>query len=131
MLSIESRMKNAKREASSSWRDLLLELWALSLLIGSIALLWRNNYYVLAVTLLEALATLGIWHDEGDVSFFLIAASLGTIAEILFVSFGVWSYSNPTFFGIPVWFPFAFGTATLIVQRLVWTAIMITRSMKS
>ena len=58
-------------------------------------------------------------------AFFLVIAVFGTIAEALFVHFGVWRYANPTFLGIPAWFPVAFGTAGLIEARLVRTITQI------
>ncbi|MCR4406392.1 MAG: hypothetical protein NUW24_05650 [Anaerolineae bacterium] len=33
----------------------------------------------------------------------------------------MWRYSNPTFLGIPLWFPWAFGTTGLIGARLART----------
>ena len=45
----------------------------------------------------------------------------GSLAEAVFVHFGVWHYTNPTLLGVPLWFPLAFGTAALIGERLVRT----------
>ncbi len=53
--------------------------------------------------------------------FFLIIGVLGTMAEAVFVQFGVWTYANPTFLGVPLWFPVAFGTTGLIGSRLAQT----------
>jgi hypothetical protein len=71
---------------------------------------------------------LALWHEQHDVSFFLVLAVFGTLAEMAFTHSGVWQYANPTFLGIPLWFPLAFGTAGLAGQRLarsttqVWEA---------
>jgi hypothetical protein len=100
------------------WRDLALGFVAFSWLVGSIALLWKNNALLSAVVLAECLIVFTLWHERRDVSFFLILAVFGTLAEMTFVRSGVWRYINPTFAGIPLWFPLAFGTAGLSGQRI-------------
>ena len=103
------------------WPELLTEFLAFCLLTASVTLLWRNNLLLFAVALAQCLLALALWHDRLSVSFFLIIAILGTLAEVVFVRFGVWRYANPTFLGIPLWFPLAFGTTGLIGARLART----------
>jgi uncharacterized membrane protein YoaT (DUF817 family) len=110
-------MKHSKR----LWRELTVELAAFSLLVASVVLLWRNNLVLFMVVLVECLVALGLWHERYDLSFFLVIAVLGSLAEAVFVHFGVWHYANPTLLGIPLWFPLAFGTTGLIGQRLART----------
>ena len=110
-------MKRSRR----LWNELVKELVAFSLLVASIVLLWRNNLLLLVVLLVEGLAALGLWHERYDLCFFLVTAVLGSLAEAVFVRFGVWRYANPTLLGIPLWFPISFGTAALIGERLVRT----------
>ena len=103
------------------WKDFVIELTAFSLLVASVSLLWRNNLLLFAVALVECLAALALWHDRLDLSFFLIIGGLGSLAEAVFVRFGVWHYANPTLLGMPIWFPLAFGTTGLIGGRLART----------
>jgi hypothetical protein len=103
------------------WKELLIEFAAFSLLVASVSLLWRNNLLLFMVALVECLAGLALWHDRLDVSFFLIIGVLGSLAEAVFVHFGVWYYANPTLLGVPLWFPLAFGTTGLIGGRLART----------
>ena len=103
------------------WRGLATELVTFSILVASIVLLWRNNPILFLVMLIECPAVLALWHERHDLSMFLVLAVLGTLAEAVFVYFGVWQYANPTFWGIPLWFPLSFGTAGLIGQRLART----------
>ena len=110
-------MKHSKQ----LWNELVRELAAFSLLAASIVLLWRDNLLLFMVVLLEGLAALGLWHDRYDLGFFLVTAVLGSLAEAVFVHFGVWRYANPTLLGVPLWFPLSFGTAALIGERLVRT----------
>jgi hypothetical protein len=110
-------MKHSKQ----LWNELVMELAAFSVLVASVTLLWRNNLLLFIVALVECLVALALWHDRLDLSFFLIIAVLGSLAEAVFVHFGVWHYANPTFLGMPVWFPLAFGTTGLIGGQLAQT----------
>jgi len=116
-------------EFREEWKELVIELAASFLLTISIILLWRDNALLFAATLLIALAALGIWHDWCDLCFFLVAGVPGSLAEAVFVHFGVWRYANPTFMGIPVWFPISFGTAALIAERLARTILRMREKM--
>jgi uncharacterized membrane protein YoaT (DUF817 family) len=98
-----------------------MELAAFSVLVASVTLLWRSNLLLFIIALVECLIALALWHDRLDLSFFLIIAVLGSLAEAVFVHFGVWHYANPTLLGMPLWFPFAFGTTGLIGGRLART----------
>ena len=92
------------------WVELTMELAAFSVLVASVSLLWKNNLLLFIVMLIGCPVALALWHNRLDLSFFLIIAVLGTLAEAVFVQFGVWYYTNPTLLGIPLWFPLAFGT---------------------
>jgi uncharacterized membrane protein YoaT (DUF817 family) len=101
--------------------ELITALVAFVILIASVLLLWKNNLLLLATMVVECLLALARWHERIDVSFFLVIAVFGTLAELSFVRVGVWQYVNPTLLGIPLWFPLAFGTTGLIGGRLART----------
>ena len=103
------------------WIELIVELVAFASLSAAIILLRRNNLHLLLLVLGICAAVVARWHRRQDVAFFLVIAIVGTIAETVFVHFGVWRYANPSFLGIPTWFPVAFGTAGLIGARFVRT----------
>jgi uncharacterized membrane protein YoaT (DUF817 family) len=109
------------RHSNTLWAGLIMELAAFTVLVGSVTLLWRDNLLLFIVALAECLIGLGLWHDRLDLSFFLVIAVLGSLAEAVFVHFGVWYYANPTLLGVPLWFPLAFGTTGLIGGRLART----------
>ena len=100
------------------WIDLLKELAAFCVLVVSIVVLWRDNLGLLLVLLAESVLALLLWHERQDLCTFLGIAVVGSLAEAVFVHYGVWRYANPTLLGMPVWFPLSFGTAGLIGQRL-------------
>jgi uncharacterized membrane protein YoaT (DUF817 family) len=109
------------KHARQLWSKLVGQLVAFSLLEAAILLLWRDNLLLFIILLVAGLAVLSLWHDRYDLTFFLVIAVLGSLAEAVFVRFGVWHYANPTLLGVPLWFPLAFGTSGLIGARLVRT----------
>jgi hypothetical protein len=104
---------------------LFTELAAFSVLVLCVSVLWRNNLILFFVALVQGAFVLWLWHDRFDLSMLFVIGGLGSIAEAVFVQFGVWHYANPAFFGIPLWFPLSFGTAGLIGGRLARTLVEI------
>ena len=105
----------------SLWIDLAVEVAAFAVLVTCVALLWEHNLLLLILMAVECGIALVLWHSRIDICFFLVIAVLGSLAEVIFVSFGVWEYVNPTLLGVPIWFPLAFGTTGLIGGRLART----------
>jgi len=105
----------------SLWIELVIEMVAFVVLVICVALLWTHNLLLFALMVVECGFALARWHDRLDICFFLVIAVLGTLAEAVFVQFGVWEYANPTVVGVPIWFPLAFGTTGLIGGRLART----------
>ena len=71
------------------WIELIVELIAFAGLAASIILLWRNNLQLLLAVLGTGALVLGLWHRRQDVAFLLVIGVFGTLAEALFVHFGV------------------------------------------
>lgn len=116
------------------WQELAIQLVAFSLLVLAVSTLWRDNSVLTLVMLLEVALALLLWHDRQDVSFLLVVGGMGSLAEAVFVRSGAWHYANPSLWGVPIWFPVAFGTAGLILGRLtrisaaLWESRYSTRS---
>lgn len=103
-------------------------IFEIALFVGgmiSISLFFMNN--LLLTFLLMFAWALGIkkWHKKHDVVFFITGAIIGPLGEILCIYFGVWQYANPSFLGIPVWLPFAWGLATMLIKRIAETVVKI------
>ena len=103
------------------WRTLLLQTAIFAALASTIIVMHSQSLSLLVVVSLESIASLALWHERYDVSCFTVIAVLGSLAEVIFVHFGVWEYANPTLLGVPIWFPIAFGTSGLIGARLART----------
>lgn len=65
-----------------------------------------------------ALLMLLIEKSKSSVYLFVIVAILGSLAEAIFIYFGVWHYAHPNFIGIPMWLPLLWGNAGLAINRL-------------
>ena len=89
--------------------------------IISISLFFRNNVVLTGLLILAWILGLKFWHKREDIFFFLSGSIVGPVGEIVCIKFGVWSYSNPSFFGIPMWLPFAWGLATVLIKRFAET----------
>jgi uncharacterized membrane protein YoaT (DUF817 family) len=106
------------RDSTQPFIQLLQEALVFAALTASIIVLHRHNWFLLAVLCLLLIAVVTHWHRRSDVVCLLVIGSLGTAAEVLFVRFGVWRYANPSWLGVPVWFPISFGLAGLVGLRV-------------
>nr|AQS34583.1 hypothetical protein [uncultured archaeon] len=93
--------------------DFILYILGITLIIN----FYHSNTLLLVIISIFWLAGLIIWRNYNDFIFFLVGAVIGTIAEIICINEGVWQYSNPSFIGIPIWLPFAWGLATILIKR--------------
>ena len=102
-------------------RELILEI--ASIIIGSILILsfYTDNLLLFFLFLIILMIVMRFWFKKRDIHFFLIGAIIGTIGEIICTNFGVWKYTNPTFLGIPIWLPLAWGLASVLIKRIVET----------
>ncbi|MDR2017795.1 MAG: hypothetical protein LBQ00_02800 [Syntrophobacterales bacterium] len=95
-------------------RDLII-FW---LVVFLVVLTWRHNMAVMAILVAAYLTRFYFWPDKEDHIFYLAGAIVGPAAEIVATHAGIWSYTLPSFLNIPVWLPFAWGFATVIIIRI-------------
>ena len=103
-------------------------IFEIALFCAGITMIFLFYYRNTLLTLLLAIAwTIGLvfWHEKHDVLFFVVAAIVGPLAEIVCVHFGVWSYKNPSFLGIPMWLPLAWGLSIMVIKRIAVTFVKI------
>ncbi|RJQ13775.1 hypothetical protein C4553_02730 [Candidatus Parcubacteria bacterium] len=87
------------------------------LLFGSF--LWQNNLLLTLVFVGIIAAMLLIEHYPGDIIALLLGIIMGFIIEIIGTSVvGYQSFTNPDFLGIPMWLPFAWGYALMVMKRI-------------
>lgn len=93
--------------------DFILYILGITIIIN----FYHSNTLLLIIIFIFWLAGLLIWRNYKDFIFFLVGAIIGTISEIICINAGVWQYSNSSFLGIPIWLPFAWGLATILIKR--------------
>ncbi len=106
-------------------KELIYEVALFSFGIVLIFLLYEHNLILTGSLIGAWLIGIIFWHKKHDICFFVAGAVVGPIGEIVCIHFGVWQYANPTFLGIPLWLPFAWGLATMLVKRFAETFVKI------
>ena len=81
------------------------------------ASLWRNPIILTIVLLLIGILMLFLEKDRNSILLYIGAGIGGAITEIISIYFGAWTYTEPTFAGIPIWLPFLWGAAGIFVLR--------------
>ena len=100
-------------------KDMTIAGISIVVMVILMVLLWNNNLLLTIIATIYASALLLIWHQAEDLMCFFFVLIIGTFSEIVAVNFGVYTYNNPTFLGIPIWLPLAWGTAALCLRRIV------------
>ena len=98
-------------------KELLFEIILYAIVVGSIAFWHTNNNLVFTVLLIAWVVGMIFWHKKNDIVFFVVGAVVGSLSEIFCISYGAWLYTNPSYFGIPIWLPLGWGFALLITKR--------------
>ena len=106
-------------------KELLLETLIFAYGVSVAALLYHDNVLVSVLMLIGWLLGVRFWHKKHDIYFFMSGVFVGTVIEVICVHFGTWSYANPTFLGIPLWLPLAWGLFTMLIKRIAETFVTI------
>jgi hypothetical protein len=85
--------------------------------VGTACFFWERPVVVLVGFVLVGGLMLLRWHTRADLAAFLAAMVLGTIADVVSVSFGVWEYGAPLYL-VPVWLPVGWGIIGLFLKRV-------------
>jgi len=112
----EGAGQGCKTQASRSGlvRDLFI-FWFVILLV---VLTWTNNILVTAILVTAYCVRYYFWPNKEDHVLYVGGAILGPIAEIIATKVGIWQYTLPTFLNIPLWLPFAWGFAAVLIIRI-------------
>jgi hypothetical protein len=102
-------------------RAVLRDLLIFALAVLFVIIFWRNNFLVAFLLLLVYLLRSFFGYQKDDHVIFVVGALLGSSAEIIATSRGIWTYTNPTFLNIPIWLPFAWGIGAVLIIRIAQT----------
>ncbi|MBI4014729.1 MAG: DUF2878 family protein [Candidatus Aenigmarchaeota archaeon] len=107
-------------------RRLAFDLFLFTLGIAALVSFYMDNAILTALLLINWAAILSVWRRKGDAYFLLIGAAMGAAAEITAIHYGAWQYANPSFFGIPLWLPIAWGIIAVLIRRIAESVSEIT-----
>ena len=107
-------MKISKEDRHNLIRDFAIFRFLVFLVI----LVWKNKVLVLFVLMGTYCVRYLLWPNNEDHVVFISGAVMGTTAEIIATKVGIWSYSLPTFFNIPLWLPCAWGVVSVLIIRI-------------
>jgi hypothetical protein len=79
-----------------------------------------NSHALFAATACSTLCLLALFHEKLDVRYALVALAMGFIVEMFGVSTGLWSYPDPDFAGIPLWFATMWMSVGLLGRRFLF-----------
>jgi hypothetical protein len=102
-------------------REVLVEIFLFLVIIFTVVLLWQNNILLFTALLIECGVTIKLWKKKHDIMYFIVGATLGPLLEIIFIYYGIWMYTKPTFLGIPMWLPLLWGFAAIVLSRIART----------
>lgn len=84
----------------------------------ALAFLWESPFVLAALVVAMFIICDRLWHAPNDYALYALGAFLGTVTEIILISRGAWSYAQPTAFGVPIWLPFTWGFAIVLIVKL-------------
>lgn len=107
-------LKENGARRSRLFRDLLI-FWCVVFLV---ILVWKHTFLVTGILIAAYLVRYFIWPDREDHVFYAAGAIIGSVTEIIATRAGIWSYALPSFLNIPLWLPFAWGFAVVLIIRI-------------
>jgi len=96
---------------------LAIEIGIYALCVALAGFLWRNPAILALCYIFISFFLLYRWHTNSDLIFYFTAFVLGPIGELVATYHGAWKYSKPIFL-IPIWLPFLWGIALLVMKKL-------------
>jgi hypothetical protein len=101
-------------------RGILLNALPILVMIGLIPLV-LNDYLLTVVFVLIIIVSLAIKRTSFDLTALILGFVLMTIAEYLFVSTGVETFSRNSLFGVmPLWLPFLWAYGFVAIKRITY-----------
>src|SRR3989344_1945033 len=73
-----------------------------------------SNYIAAAALIPSALLFILLSHDHKIWKIWIFGALFGPISEAFCIYYGLWNYTHPDFWGIPVWLPLVWGNAFVL-----------------
>lgn len=99
-------------------KDLFTGLFIFILDITLFYYLWKNNIALTLAFIIISIPVLLFWTNKEEKFLYIAGFILGPIYDITLVPAGIWTYGNPTIFGIPIWLPPAYGISIVAIVKI-------------
>lgn len=83
--------------------------------VGAVILLWRAPLLLTLTLFVISVLMLVVLRSKKIALVYVFVAIWGPLTEAVAISAGVWHYELPEFFGLPVWLPFLWGAASIVI----------------
>jgi len=94
---------------------------------AAVALLYRRPCVLAAVMAATAAVALFAWPNRRlNLTILAVGAVVGGVGETVCSNAGAWQYAHPTFLGIPLWLPVAWGLVVVLIRRVADTLTRLT-----
>jgi len=85
----------------------------------SVSLLWGNPSLLTLVLIITSVAIIVTGENRGeDICLYIAVFFIGSLTEVVAISYGAWEYSLPNVIGIPIWLPFGWGSTGVSTKRI-------------
>jgi hypothetical protein len=103
--------------------ELALEVAVFAAVAGEVALFHGNPPLLAALLVVTAVLVIAVACRpvRHAVALYAVGAVLGPGGEMIAMSTGTWRYAEPDFLGIPMWLPFGWGVAAVVIGRIAAT----------
>ena len=112
------KRSNSLRRGLSPLEKILIEVIPILLMIGLIPLI-GNDYLLTGLYLIIICVSLLMKYEKKDLLFLLFGLGVMTLSEFIFISTGVETFNRASFIGMPIWLPFLWAYAFVVIKRVV------------
>lgn len=90
--------------------------------LAAVVLLYRRPCALAAVMAATAAVAVYAWPNRRlNLIILGVGAVVGGVGEIVCSNAGAWQYAYPTFLGIPLWLPVAWGLVVVLIRQIADT----------
>jgi len=99
-------------------RNLVIGFLVFAIEISFFYFFWKNNILLTALLLAVSAAILLKFSSKEERILYFVCFVLGPVFDLTLIPAGLWTYGNPTLFGVPLWLPVGYGLGTLMIVKI-------------
>lgn len=110
-------MKKGVKRLKKEWKNIIFNIIFAVLTILFPILFYRNILLTCILVSLVGVVGLTKWKSRITLVIFIFGALWGSSAEMIAISYNVWSYSFTNFLNIPLWLFIVWGNAAAFIYQ--------------